>query len=164
MAEPKGKLVSPELEAQLRQMAAWIRNLRVSGPGVSFKNTGDGASITVNTPPPSGDGGGPIPITLLKITGNAGCNGVYTARVWLPPSSAPNFGSGSLSEAMLGTTDDTDVYFVNLMEVAKSTHDLTHADNTDLKLVEGLRRGVASDGKTYYVSRTIWMVDCEEPA
>lgn len=96
---------------------------------------------------------------LLKITGNATGGGWYTAKLWLPPTAKPAVTSG-ITEAALGTLGDYEVYYGNLAEIAKTTHDLTHADNANQKIFVAFARGLASDDKPYYVGTGVWLKDC----
>lgn len=65
---------------KIRLLLKWRQNIRITGPGVNFKNSDQGMTVCVNPPrPPTPIVHSPPPVILAKITGNLSAND-YTAK------------------------------------------------------------------------------------
>lgn len=84
----KGHLLSATQFAEFLRALRWIKNFRATGPGVTFANGAEGATLTIGRPkdapaPKQGKGGGNLyRVTLTQTGGANGSNADRTAPTW----------------------------------------------------------------------------------
>ena len=95
-------------------------------------------------------------VQALKITGTLTIGGGYLARVWGAPTGDVNRTGSTFTASDLGVDPGADnATFYNLVEMGKTTHDLSNTNNT-ATLVIGLQVRTDSDGKRVFVGPAVW--------